>query len=182
MRTMLCDQMKGLERQKVQGVRDLVMIGYDGDPDERVLKSSMALGQAIQRGETKLEDLVEPLTAELEDTYVPVQEYLASAALEETIVEGSDGETRDASPSPPLPTAWPLLLGEDAKEESCLPPSPPTTSGVRGEDMEEERCPPPPPPVPSAWPAMLGEIERGASVGASSWAGPPKLSPNTWTS
>jgi hypothetical protein len=27
MRTMLCDQMKGLERQKVPGVRDLVMTG-----------------------------------------------------------------------------------------------------------------------------------------------------------
>ena len=91
MRTALCDQMRGLEKQKVQGVTDLVLVGYDGDPDDRVLRSSVALGQAIERGETRLEDLDEAYTAELEDTYVPVQEYLASAALDEPIVEGSSG-------------------------------------------------------------------------------------------
>jgi hypothetical protein len=129
MRTMLNEQMKGLEMQKIPGVRDLVMTEYDGDPAERVLRASMALGQAIREGETKLEDLPEPPTAELEDIYVPVQEYLAAFALEVPSGEGSDGEARGPSPSPPLPTAWPL---------------------VREEDVEEGRCPPPPPPLPSA--------------------------------
>jgi len=96
MRTSLYDQMRGLERQNVPGVTDLVLVGYDGDPDET-------------------------FAAELEGTHVPVQEYLASAALEEQNVEessgGSDCDSQEASPLPPLPTAWPLSRGDGAEEE-----------------------------------------------------------------
>ena len=57
------------------------MTGYDGDPAERVLGASMALGQAIREGEASaLEDIEEPSADELEDSYVLVREYLAAAA------------------------------------------------------------------------------------------------------
>ena len=79
MRTMLSDQMKGLDIRKLRGVKDLVVTGYDGDPVERVVGASMALGQAIRDGTVSaLEDVPEPSSDEIEASYEPVQRYVTA--------------------------------------------------------------------------------------------------------
>jgi hypothetical protein len=144
--------MKALEKRSVLGVPDLVLLGDTEDPEERVLKSSVAMGRAIEKGEAKLEELDKTLAVNLEDRYLPVQEYLDAVMSEkqdeEELSGGSDGVE---PPRPPLPTAWPVF-GE-LEAEVTPSPSPavaaaPASSSSGGE--RERPQPPPPPPVPSA--------------------------------
>jgi hypothetical protein len=157
MRTALHEQMKALEKRGVLGVPVLVLLGDTRDPEEQVLKSSLAMGQAIEKGEAKLEELDRTLAVDLQDRYLPVQEYL-DAVMAEKQAEGESGDSSDGSepPEPPLPTAWPAFGGREAE-----PPPPsaavtavPASSSSGGE--RERPQPPPPPPVPSAWPMAPG--------------------------
>jgi hypothetical protein len=166
MRTALHEQMKALEKRSVLGVSDLVLLGYTEDPEERVLKSSVALGQAIEKGEAKLEELDKTLAVDLEDRHLPMQEYLDSVMSGKQNEEEMGGGSDDVEPPrPPLPTAWPVF-GE-ALDEVTPSPSPavaaaPASSSSGGE--RERPQPPPPPPVPSAWPMAPGTSASSEGV------------------
>jgi hypothetical protein len=104
MQRMLSDQMKSLDLRKVPGVKGLVVTGDDGDPAERVLGASLALGRAVREGTASaLEDVPEPSSDEMEASYEPVQKYVAEtmAALGGRL----DVETKGPPPPPPLPSA-----------------------------------------------------------------------------
>ena len=139
---MLSDQMKSLDLRKVPGVKGLVVKGYDGDPAERVLGASLALGQAIRDGTVSaLEDVTEPSSDEMEASYEPVQKYVA--ATKTTLGGKSDVETKGPPPPPPLPSAWPMSstggekgVGMSASSSDRPPlPVPATPSGDRGEQF-----------------------------------------------
>jgi len=105
MRAMLNDQSRGLSLRKAPGLRDLVFTGYIGDPNERVVGASMALGQALRDGTVSaLQDVPEPSSDEVDDSYGCVQSY-----VERTMA--SLGEKLEVGERPPPPPPLCRRLG-----------------------------------------------------------------------
>jgi len=113
LRAMLKGSQKVANLLKAPGIKDLELVGFTGDPAERQLRSSMALGQALKdpkSGFSQLEERPEEPDSESKERRARVREYTqeAFAALGLSM-------SAPPPPPPPPPPEWPLLVNETGR-------------------------------------------------------------------
>jgi hypothetical protein len=120
---MLRMKLKGAQQlanlNKAHGVKDLVLVGFCEDGDERAAQASMALSRLRKEPDSRFSPLVdEPdrTNVEGEERREVVREFTQEAFA--ALGMSMDSPVRPPPPPPPLPPSWPPPLSSSAGRSS----------------------------------------------------------------